>query len=62
MCLDPNDEETCVCGSKGCFELLVSQARIFKMIDALSAEEKAEMFRIQKSCRRSSDAAVFVIG
>ena len=45
MCLDPNDEETCVCGSKGCFELLVSQARIFKMIDALSAEEKAEMLK-----------------
>ena len=40
MCLDPNDEETCVCGSKGCFEVLISQKRIRKMIDALPAKER----------------------
>ena len=40
MCLDPNDEEICVCGSKGCFEVLISQKRIRKMIDALPAKER----------------------
>jgi len=28
LCLDPNQEETCYCGGRGCFETLVSSSRI----------------------------------
>ncbi len=45
MCLDPNDKEVCVCGSRGCFEVLISQKRIRKMTDELPEKEKEELLK-----------------
>ena len=45
MCLDPNDDEVCVCGSRGCFEVLISQKRIRKMIDAMPDKEREDLLK-----------------
>ena len=45
MCLDPHDEEICVCGSRGCFEVLISQKRIWKMINELPSKEKEKLLK-----------------
>lgn len=40
MCLEPGDSEQCVCGAHGCFEVLVSARRIWKMVNQLPEKEK----------------------
>ena len=40
MCLEPGDSEQCVCGAHGCFEVLVSARRIWKMVNQLPPKEK----------------------
>ena len=45
MCLDPHDEEACVCGSKGCFEVLISQKRIWKMVNAMPEKEREVLLK-----------------
>lgn len=45
MCLDPSDPEVCVCGSRGCFEMLIAERRLMKMIDALPAKTRTELMK-----------------
>ena len=45
MCLDSEDEEECVCGSKGCLEVLISQKRILKMISELSKDARIALLK-----------------
>ncbi len=43
MCLNPDDEETCHCGGKGCFEQLVSCERLIGRAEAYREEHADSM-------------------
>ena len=45
MCLEPSDEEVCVCGSRGCFEMLISEKRINRRIAAMPEKERDELLK-----------------
>ena len=40
MCIDPNDDEICGCGARGCFEVLVSERRLNRMVCDLAPERR----------------------
>lgn len=43
MCLEPSDEEVCVCGARGCFEVLISQKRIRSLLSKMPAQKRKEL-------------------
>lgn len=45
MCLDADDPEECVCGSRGCFEVMISQKRIFRLVEELEPEQKEDLLK-----------------
>ena len=45
MCIDPNDDEVCGCGAKGCFEVLVSERRLVRMISGMQPEPRERLLR-----------------
>ena len=42
MCLEPSDDVVCGCGSKGCFESLISHDRMLSIIQKLPKKKKDE--------------------
>ncbi|MBR4162737.1 MAG: ROK family protein, partial [Solobacterium sp.] len=40
ICLEPDDEDVCDCGARGCLEVLISQRRISRLVDALDKKAK----------------------
>ena len=45
MCMDPNDDEVCGCGAKGCFEVLISERRLMRMISGMQSEHRETLMR-----------------
>ena len=58
MCLDASDEEECVCGSRGCFEVLISQKRIFRMVEELPQKQKEQLL---KEYDRKTDIRAYLL-
>ena len=45
MCLEPSDEEVCNCGSRGCLEVLISQKRIFALIEQMNEKDRINLLK-----------------
>lgn len=43
MMLDPTEQEICGCGARGCFEVLISQRRIKKLVDLLPPADRRRL-------------------
>ena len=72
MMLDPHDEEVCGCGARGCFEVLIGEKRVCRLLGELPAAQRRQLMEgydgkedirvfAMKRCEEGSEPAQAIV-